>query len=87
MRLGIHYGPPQTLARIILLLGEHKGYAVSMMPDFLSGELTGSVFGAGIYGPYPASHRNSCGHLMLALNIGGFVQLSEFNVRRENLIA
>ena len=37
---------------IILPMAEHKGYAIAVMMDMLSGILTGSAFGAGVHGPY-----------------------------------
>lgn len=79
--------PAEALAGIILPMGEHKGYAISVMLDVLSGVLTGSAYGTGVHGPYQTEHRSGCGHLMIALNIEAFLPLSEFNARMEKLIA
>lgn len=78
--------PAEALAGIILPMGEHKGYAISVALDVLSGVLTGSAFGTGIHGPYQTEHRGGCGHLMIALNIEAFLPLTEFNIRMERLI-
>lgn len=84
-------GEPTTDAReaidgIILPLAEHKGYAIAMMMDVLSGVLTGSSFGSAVNGPYQFDRRSGCGHLMIALNIEAFQPLALFNERMENLI-
>jgi LDH2 family malate/lactate/ureidoglycolate dehydrogenase len=78
--------PVEALAGIILPMGEHKGYAISVALDVLSGILTGSAFGTGVHGPYQAERRGGCGHLMIALNIEAFLPLTEFNSRMERLI-
>ncbi|MDA8126504.1 MAG: Ldh family oxidoreductase [Deltaproteobacteria bacterium] len=79
--------PAEALAGIILPMGEHKGYSISVALDVLSGVLTGSGFGTGVHGPYQTEHRSGCGHLMIALNIEAFLPLAEFNARMEKLIA
>jgi LDH2 family malate/lactate/ureidoglycolate dehydrogenase len=78
--------PVEALAGIILPMGGHKGYAISVALDVLSGILTGSAFGTSVHGPYQAEHRGGCGHLMIALNIETFLPLTEFNIRMERLI-
>lgn len=79
--------PIEAVAGILLPMGGHKGYAISVMLDVLSGVLTGSAFGAGVHGPYQTEHRGGCGHLMVALNIEAFLPPAEFNARMERLIA
>ena len=78
--------PAEALAGIILPMGEHKGYSISVALDVLSGVLTGSAFGTGVHGPYQTEHRGGCGHLMIALNIEAFLPPAEFNARMERLI-
>lgn len=78
--------PAEALAGIILPMGEHKGYAISVALDVLSGILTGSAFGTDVHGPYQTEYRGGCGHLMIALNIETFLPLTEFNIRMERLI-
>ena len=85
-------GAPTTdaaaaIAGIILPMGEHKGYAISLMMDVLSGVLSGSGFAAGVHGPYQAEQRSGCGHLMIALDVERFLPMAEFGARMEQLIA
>lgn len=79
--------PADALAGLILPMGEHKGYAIAVMMDVLAGVLSGSVFGAGVTGPYQAEKRSGCGHLMLALDIAAFLPVTEFHARMEQLVA
>lgn len=79
--------PALALAGSILPMGEHKGYAISVMWDVLSGVLTGSGFGAAVSGPYQSERRSLAGHLYLALDIEAFIPLAEFTERMERLIA
>jgi LDH2 family malate/lactate/ureidoglycolate dehydrogenase len=43
--------PQQAIDGIILPMAGHKGYAISLMMDVLSGVLTGSSFGSEVAGP------------------------------------
>ena len=78
--------PSQAIDGIILPMAQHKGYAIAMMMDVLSGVLTGSAFGVEVHGPYQSAKRSGCGHLMIALDIVAFQPLAEFNARMEKLI-
>jgi LDH2 family malate/lactate/ureidoglycolate dehydrogenase len=79
--------PQQAIDGIILPMAAHKGYAIALMMDVLSGVLTGSASGSGVHGPYQFEHKSGAGHLMLALNIDAFRPLAEFNASMEKLIA
>ena len=79
--------PTEAIAGVILPMGDHKGYAISVAMDMLSGVLSGSAFGARVQGPYQAEHRSGAGHLMIALNIEAFQPLPVFDARMEELIA
>jgi LDH2 family malate/lactate/ureidoglycolate dehydrogenase len=79
--------PAEAIAGIILPMAQHKGYAIAAMMDMLSGVLTGSAFGTGVYGPYQTEHRSGAGQFMIALNIEAFQPLQEFEARMEQLIA
>jgi LDH2 family malate/lactate/ureidoglycolate dehydrogenase len=79
--------PAEAIEGIILPMAQHKGYAIALMMDMLSGVLTGSGFGADVVGPYQAEHRSRAGQLMIALNIEAMQPLAEFNARMEALIA
>jgi LDH2 family malate/lactate/ureidoglycolate dehydrogenase len=65
----------------------HKGYALAMMVDVLSGVLTGSGFLSQVHSPYKTAEKSNCGHFMIAINIEAFQPLAEFNTRMEEYIA
>ena len=65
----------------------HKGYAIAMMVDVLSGVLTGSGFLSQVHSPYKTAEKSNCGHFMIAINIEAFQPLAEFNARMEQYIA
>ena len=85
-------GAPTTDAQeaidgIILPMAQHKGYAIAVMMDMLSGVMTGSAFGTGVFGPYQTEHKSGAGQMLIALNIAAFQPISEFNGRMEQYIA
>jgi LDH2 family malate/lactate/ureidoglycolate dehydrogenase len=85
-------GAPTTDAQeaidgIILPMAQHKGYAIAVMMDMLSGVLTGSHSGTGVFGPYQTEHRSGAGQLLIALNVEAFQPLAEFGSRMEAYIA
>ena len=65
----------------------HKGYAIAMMVDVLSGVLTGSGFLSQVHSPYKTAEKSNCGHFMIAINIEAFQPLAQFNARMEEYIA
>ena len=79
--------PTEAIAGMIQPMGQHKGYAISAVMDMLSGVLSGSSFGTGVYGPYQAEHRSGAGHLMIVLNIAVFQPLDMFGTRMDRYIA
>jgi LDH2 family malate/lactate/ureidoglycolate dehydrogenase len=79
--------PAEAIDGIIVPMAQHKGYAIALMMDMLSGVLTGSGIGAEVAGPYQAERRSRAGQLMIALNIESMQPLTEFNARMEGLIA
>jgi LDH2 family malate/lactate/ureidoglycolate dehydrogenase len=84
-------GAPTTDAQaaidgIILPMAGHKGYAIAVMMDMLSGVLTGSAFASGVAGPYQTDRKSGAGHLIIVLDIATMQPLSEFNARMETLI-
>ena len=84
-------GAPTTDAQaaidgIILPMAGHKGYAIAVMMDMLSGVLTGSAFASGVAGPYQTDRKSGAGHLMIVLDIATMQPLAEFNARMETLI-
>ena len=79
--------PQAALAGNILPMGGHKGYAISVMMDVLSGVLSGSRFLTGVHGPYEADKKSGCGHLFVAMSIAAFRPLAEFEADVERMIA
>jgi LDH2 family malate/lactate/ureidoglycolate dehydrogenase len=79
--------PVAAINGVFLPMAEHKGYAIAVMMDVLSGVLTGSAFSDGVKGPYVPDSRSGAGHMMIALDISKFMPLEEFHARMERLIA
>lgn len=79
--------PQEAIDGIILPMAEHKGYAIAMMVDVLSGVLTGSGFLTQVHSPYKTAEKSNCGHLFIALNIEALQPLEQFNARMEQYIA
>lgn len=65
--------PQEAIDRIILPMGVHKGYAISVIMDMLSGVMTGSKWGGIVNGPsYQYEKKSGAGHFVIALNIEAF---------------
>jgi LDH2 family malate/lactate/ureidoglycolate dehydrogenase len=79
--------PAEAIEGIILPMAGHKGYAIAVVMDMLSGVLTGGAFGTGVHGPYQTEHRSGAGQFMIALDIGAIQPLAEFGARMDRLIA
>jgi LDH2 family malate/lactate/ureidoglycolate dehydrogenase len=79
--------PAAAIAGVILPMAGHKGYAISLMMDVLSGVLTGSAFGAAVSGPYQTERSSGCGHLFIALDVAAFGDPDGFARRMEQLVA
>jgi len=71
----------------ILPMAGHKGYAISVMMDVLSGVLGGSGFGEAVNGPYQAEKVSHVGHLAIAIDIAACRPLAEFEADMEAMIA
>ena len=78
--------PAAGIAGTILPMGGHKGYAISVLMDVLSGILTGSRFGVSIVGPYMPEGTSGAGHLAIAIDIAAIRPLVEFEADMERLI-
>ncbi len=74
------------IAGTILPMAGHKGYAIAMMVDMVSGVLSGSAFGTGVTGPYVPEGRSGAGHLALAIDIEASRPLAAFEADMETLI-
>ncbi len=79
--------PVKAIDGILQPMAGHKGYAIAVVMDMLSGVLSGSAFGASIQGPYQAKHRSGAGQLAIALDIAKFQPPESFGARMEELIA
>ncbi len=79
--------PAAAIDGIILPMAQHKGYAIAVTMDMLSGVLTGSAFGTGVRGPYQMEHRSGAGQFMIALDIAAMQPLAEFGARMDLYIA
>jgi len=78
--------PQEAIDGIILPMAEHKGYAIAVMVDVLSGVLTGSGFLSNVHSPYKTAEKSNCGHLMIALDIEAFQPLAQFNASMEKFV-
>jgi LDH2 family malate/lactate/ureidoglycolate dehydrogenase len=78
--------PAAAIDGIILPMAGHKGYAIAAMMDMLSGVLTGSKFGTGVFGPYQTDRKSGAGQMMIVLDIAKMQPLPEFNARMETMI-
>jgi LDH2 family malate/lactate/ureidoglycolate dehydrogenase len=79
--------PNEAIDGIILPMAQHKGYAIAVIMDMLSGVMTGSAFGTGVHGPYQYAHHSGAGHMMITLNIEAMQPLADFNARMDQMIA
>jgi LDH2 family malate/lactate/ureidoglycolate dehydrogenase len=79
--------PQQAIDGIILPMAGHKGYAIAVVVDMLSGVLSGSSFLSAVNGPYKTDLRSGAGHFFTAFDIEAFQPLSDFNSRMEAFIA
>ena len=79
--------PQEAIDGIILPLGEHKGYAIAVAVDLLSGVLTGSGFLSAVHSPYQTAEKSNCGHFLIAIDIAKLQPLREFNERMEAFVA
>ncbi len=78
--------PQEAIDGIILPMAGHKGYAIAMMVDVLSGVLTGSGFLSGVNSPYHTDRRSNAGHFIIAINVAAIQPLDEFCERMEQYI-
>jgi LDH2 family malate/lactate/ureidoglycolate dehydrogenase len=79
--------PKEALKGFILPMAGHKGYAIGVMVDVMSGVLSGSGFQDQVHGPYDPVNRSRAGHFIMAIDIDKIQPLSEFNARMDEYIA
>ncbi len=78
--------PASAIAGTILPMAGHKGYAISVMMDVLSGVLSGGGFLSSITGPYMPEGRSGVGHLAIAIDVAACRPLAEFEADMERMI-
>lgn len=74
------------IAGTILPMAGHKGYAIGVLVDVLSGVLSGSAFGTSVTGPYMPEGQSGVGHLAIAIDIASCRPLADFEADMERLI-
>jgi LDH2 family malate/lactate/ureidoglycolate dehydrogenase len=78
--------PRAALEGFILPMAGHKGYAIGMIVDMLSGVLSGSAFLDDVHGPYDPVNRSGAGHFFVAFNVEAFQPRAQFDARMEEYI-
>ena len=78
--------PQEAIDGIILPMAEHKGYAIAVIVDLLSGVLSGSGFLSAVHSPYQTAQKSNCGHFMIAIDISKLQPLAEYNERMEQWV-
>jgi LDH2 family malate/lactate/ureidoglycolate dehydrogenase len=79
--------PAAGIAGTILPMAGHKGYAITVAMEVLSGLLSGSAFAPDVVGPYVPEGRSGAGHFAMAVDIARLRPLAEFHADMERLIA
>jgi LDH2 family malate/lactate/ureidoglycolate dehydrogenase len=85
-------GSPTTdasaaLAGTVLAMAGHKGYALALMVEVLSGVLSGAAVGSDIGSMYKHMNRQQdVGHFFCLMDISAFIDLDEFKARIDAMI-
>lgn len=85
-------GEPTTdaaaaLAGTVLTMAGHKGYALALLVEVLSGVLSGAAIGSGIGSMYKHMDRKQdVGHFFCLLDIAAFMDVAEFKARIDRTI-
>ena len=85
-------GEPTTdaaaaLAGTVLTMAGHKGYALALMVEILSGVLSGAAVGPAVGSMYKHMDRKQdVGHFFCLLDIAAFMDVGEFKRRLDNAI-
>ncbi len=76
----------KALAGSVLTMAGPKGYALALMVDILSGVIAGGGFGRRVNSMYKdMEHRANVGHMLMAINVEGFMPLNVFYDRVKSL--
>lgn len=77
----------KALMGTVLTMAGHKGYALALMVELFSGVLSGAAFGSSIGSMYKDMDRTQdVGHFFCLLDIGAFMDVSEFKSRVDRMI-
>ncbi len=71
----------EALKGLLLPIGGHKGYGITLIVDLLSGILTGSGFGPQIKGIDNTDYAQNIGHLFGAIKISNFMPMEMYYER------
>ena len=76
-----------ALQGAVLTMAGHKGYALAMLVEILSGVLSGSAVGSGIGSMYKDMNREqNVGHFFCLFDISSFMEVSLFKERIDSMI-
>lgn len=79
--------PVAALAGTVLSMAGHKGYALALLVEVLSGVLSGAAIGPAIGSMYKNMDRpQNVGHFLLLLDIAAFMDVGEFKERIDQTI-
>jgi len=85
------YGEPTTdpaegLKGILLAIGGHKGYGITLTMDLLTGVLTNSNYGPRVAGMEVADRPARTSHAFMAIDISAFDDVAAFKARMDSYI-
>jgi len=77
----------KALMGTVLTMAGHKGYALALMVELLSGALSGAAFGSSIGSMYSDMDRKqNVGHFFCLMDISAFTDVSDFKKRVDVMI-
>lgn len=82
----ITQNPHEAIEGLLLPIGEHKGYGITLTIDLLSGVLTGAQFANKVNGLDQSTKPQNMGHLFGAINIEFFLERNIYESRVEEMI-
>jgi L-2-hydroxycarboxylate dehydrogenase (NAD+) len=78
--------PSAALTGALFAFGAHKGWALSLIVDVLSGVLSGGAFGDDVAPPDDRSRPQRSSFFFMAIDIRQFIDFSEFRTRVDDLL-
>lgn len=79
--------PKEALEGTVLTMAGHKGYALAVMVEALSGVLSGSAIGSAIGSMYKNMDRpQDVGHYFCLMDISAFMPVTEFTARMDRMV-